>query len=86
MTNAMPTIVVLLLAIPALAAILSAALGAGRLPAIRWISLTATLVNAILACILAANFVGMDRSQDDRHATTPIVKNGTGRNTSIPTK
>jgi NADH-quinone oxidoreductase subunit M len=49
-------LVVWLLVIPAAAAVLAALLGPGRVAWIRWVSLSAAVVDLILAAVLAVNF------------------------------
>jgi NADH-quinone oxidoreductase subunit M len=51
-----------LLAIPALAAVLAALLGSERQRAIRWVSLGATVLDLLLALILAGQFMALERS------------------------
>jgi NADH-quinone oxidoreductase subunit M len=60
----------LLLIVPALAAILIALLGSERQKAIRWVSLGATLVDLVLALFLARSFMSLcfDRDQADLKA------------------
>jgi NADH-quinone oxidoreductase subunit M len=53
------TLLVLLLVVPALAAVVIAILGRGREKAIRWISLGATLIGLALALILAGGFLSL---------------------------
>ena len=50
------------LAIPGLAAIVVAVLGSSRQHAIRWVSLGATLLDLLLALILAGQFMGLERT------------------------
>ncbi len=52
----MRILLVALLAVPAVAAVVVAALGTRRLDAIRWIALGATLTSAVLAAVLAIAF------------------------------
>src|SRR6516162_6506009 len=51
-----------LLAIPALAAVLCAVLGSGRERAIRWVALAATVVDLVLALVLAGQFMALERN------------------------
>src|SRR5262245_59196316 len=83
-TDQLPTLLVALLALPAAAAVVVALLGPRRPQAVRWVSLTATLLLLAAAGILAVEFAEFPRatprtfqpefvpgaSPGDRYATT----------------
>jgi len=52
----MPTVLILLLVLPLATAFVVAALGPARVPAIRWLSLTCTLVCLVLAAVVCIDF------------------------------
>jgi NADH-quinone oxidoreductase subunit M len=58
----MDVLLLLLLLIPILAAIASAALGSARAKEIRWMCLAATLADLVVALVLAGNFIALDRA------------------------
>jgi NADH-quinone oxidoreductase subunit M len=68
----MQTVLLLLLVLPAVAAIIVAALGPRRREAIRWISLAATAVSLLLSLIVAANFADQQRSREENHQPTGV--------------
>jgi len=69
MVGAMRVFVVLLLALPAATAVVVALLGPKRQCAIRWLCLTITLVDAVLASVLAVNLI---RHRKDHHGGPEI--------------
>ena len=71
----MPILVILLLVVPLVGAIVAAVMGPERWRTIRWISLAATLIDLILAGILAAKFVEL-RSPESADQSKSALSDG----------
>jgi NADH-quinone oxidoreductase subunit M len=69
------SLLLILLALPALAAGMVAALGARQRDTIRWVSLSATLAGLVLSIVLAASFAGIRRDQDKKDGKPAAASN-----------
>jgi NADH-quinone oxidoreductase subunit M len=69
----MPILLLCLLVVPLASAILVALLGAKSGPAVRWASLTSTLISLVLAIVIAIDFAGSPRVQNtDLNSPLPL--------------
>ena len=84
----MDLLVILLIALPAGAAIVAAALGAGRAALIRRICLAVTIADALIAIALAVAFVANNTKAlwpGERGQDNPIPENSPQRSSNVPT-
>src|SRR6476661_866491 len=78
-----PILLQLLLLVPIVGALIVAALGPKRIPAIRWISLAATLVNLLISLVVVYDFLAV-RELTGRGPTTTFEPMFETRTTLLP--